>query len=102
MRSIISDSAPDLESTYDTCSDWLAQYNTTIYRSSIQFKGPLIFRIEPYSKIITEYREFSIVTIKNHLKIELLKTQSTGDSNEWGPDNITLNNIPGLRKSNRI
>ena len=102
VRSIISDSAPDLESTYDSCSDWLAQYNTAIYRSSVQFKGPLISRIEPYSNIIAEHRAFSIATIKNRLKIELLKTQSAGDLNEWGPDNFTLNNIPGLRKSNRI
>ena len=99
VKSIISPSAPDNKSNYESCSDWLAAYNTNIYRTSIMFKGPLLSRVENFSEIIA--CNITIFSIKKRLKQELLKMQCLGDSNEWDSKNFALLNIPGLRTSSR-
>ena len=98
VRETISDTAPIAGSTYETCAEWLELYNNCVYRNSIFFKGPLIF---------SDFKDescdlcFLIPHLKNKIKSNLFRVQSEGDPVEWQQSNNMLQNIQGLRKSER-
>lgn len=101
IRTTIHPEAPDHNSTFDTCTNWLSKFNTNIYRTTVFFKGPLLSILENFSTISKESKNCSVISFKRKIKAELLRLQSIGDEDEWDPQNFVLFNIPGLRRSTR-
>ena len=97
----IPENAPTTGSTYETCTDWLAEQNYYKCRNSIFYKGPLLF-----SEMSMEHTIWnscsSITSTKNAIKRKLGELQSQGEPEEWLSQNFKLYNINGLRKSARI
>ena len=79
----------------DNSSDWLSTYNNSVFRQSIFFKGPLLAKTETNVNITFSLAYFLPTFI-------LLEQQSTknDDDNSW--PTFLLNNILGLRKSQRL
>ena len=89
---------PGSGATHETNGDWLAKYSTHGFQASVFYKGPLLF----IDLLDNELRcAVSKASIKNSVKRSLIKLQSSGDSEEWQAENFKLNNITGLRKSQR-
>ena len=66
VRLTISDDGPTLQSTYETCENWLMVYNNNIYNKSVFFKGPLIFA---KSTINENLSPASYVNLKTYKKM---------------------------------
>ena len=98
---IIPDNAPKTGSTYQTCADWLNDYNYCKFRNSINFKGPLLYT-EFSGSNETWSSCYTLTSIKNKIKSKLSEMQAQGDPLNWQSENFKLYNINGLRKSDRI
>ena len=101
VKNTISSSSPSPYSNTDYNSDWYNTYNRTPYNTSTFFKGPLL-----YTNIMTENSQLSINTsfnsYKQRMKSFLLEVQCSGNFQEWEPQNFSLTNLPGLRRSARL
>ena len=101
VRQLITENAPTAGSNYDDDSmpQWMENYNTTYYRASIFFKGPIF-----YSEIIAVLNPMnphSIHSYKKCITDYLLKIQSQGDDSDWTAENFKLYNPKGIRQSER-
>ena len=101
VHKLIADNAPTVGSNYDDdlVLKWMEKYNTTHYRASIFFKGPIF-----YSEIIAVLNPMnpsSIHSYKKCLTEYLLKIQSQDDSSDWTAENFKLYNPKGVRQSKR-
>ena len=89
-----------------TCQIWLENYNSIVYRKSIFFKGPLLYKdfFEAYQKqglgIILFNRE-NLFSCKKAITKFLVRCQSDGDPNEWQVTNNFLEAVNGPRRSAR-
>ena len=99
ITSMIPENIPDTSATYETSSSWLSIYGQSVFRSSVFYKGPLLFITENNLSITTTSTISSLNLYKTKLSEMLLKLQSGGDTEEW--PNFLLYSIPGLRKSAR-
>ena len=59
--------------------------------NSIQFKD-----------LSTSISKGFLKAYRNSVKSKLIELQSKGDEIKWVPENFSINNIPGLRKSERL
>ena len=100
FKTITSDS-PDTNSTLDSSENWLNTFNTNIYRTSVFFKGPLLSTRPEFNILNYQDMKYTTFSYKNRLKLRILDLQTSGLDDEWEPDNFLINNIPGLRASNR-
>ena len=101
IYNIIPDNAPKTGSTYQTCAEWLNDYNYCKFRNSINYKGPLLFT--EFSGANEMWSScYTLTSIKNQIKSKLSEMQAQGDPLKWQSDNFKLYNINGLRKSDRI
>ena len=82
-------------------SDWLNNYGTVSYRNSIFYKGPLLFNSIFKLDLIPPSCYHSIKIFKNHATDVLYTAQSTGNLDTWEAGNNALQNIKGLRASQR-
>ena len=82
-------------------SDWLKNYGTVSYRNSIFYKGPLLFNSIFKLDLIPPSCYHSIKIFKNHATDVLHTAQSTGNLDTWEAGNNALQNIKGLRTSQR-
>ena len=102
VRSCIPDNAPAQGANHETFSVWLAIHNNFHYRTSLFFKGPMLSTMSEFSNNNVSPASFHKIKIyKNNIKSILLDYQSKGDDNEWLSLNNILDNVPGLRRSNR-
>ena len=98
VASTIHSDAPKPGSTQETCEDWHEIYCTSHFRSSIFYKGPLLFAECANNELLSLS---SHVSFKNCIKRLLTNIQKSGDPEEWQTENFKLYNIPGLRRSTR-
>ena len=99
MVNLIHENAPIPGSDYESCSQWLTQYNTGPYARSFFSKGPLLFA-ELANKINCTAN--NVGSTKTRLKLILLTMQGSGDTDIWQSENLKLYNIEGLRRSERL
>ena len=64
MLRLISHDAPTNTSTFESSSNWLENYGTTIYRHSVFFKGPLLSVREEYKDLSTNIHKSSLKSFK--------------------------------------
>ena len=64
--------------------------------------GPLVAAIPRLAELVTPASLLNVKIFKNNAKKCMLSIQSIGDADIWTPDNFSLFNIPGLRKSARL
>ena len=98
----IPDNSPLPDSTHETCEPWLMTYNSIHFRSSLFYKGPTLAIIPEIVQLTSPSSLLKIKIYRDNVKRFLLDYQSSGEENEWLPLNHILNNIPGLRKSERL
>ena len=98
VASTIHENAPKPGSTHETNQDWHELYCTNHFRTSLFYKGPLLFADFATNELLSL---ISLLSFKSHTKRLLTDIQSSGDYEEWQTENFKLYNIPGLRKSNR-
>ncbi len=102
LRDTIPANAPTPSSTHETCESWLSTYNNTHFRSSLFYKGLTLSIIPNIAQLTTPGSLLKLKTYKSNVKTFLLKLQSEGEGSEWQTSNHILNNVPGLRRSERI
>ena len=85
----------------ESCHSWSDNYNTSTYRNSIFFKGPLLFLDPSIDNVFNPVSCQSPTAFKAQSKRTTLKLQSEGDANDWSSNSFLLQNIKGLRKSKR-
>ena len=95
----IPDDSPVPGSNHESCENWLNVYNNFRYRSSIFFKGPLLFAGSELNENLPKVSSLNIKTYRAKLKLALLKLQGSGEPCEWQNSNFPLYNVAGLRKS---
>ena len=98
VKNLIPNNAPTEDDTHQSCAEWLLKYSCRHFKTSLFFKGPLLY----ISSFHTESSFKSIAftsTYKSHVKHALIEQQSMGDSDEWPC--FLINDIRGLRKSTR-
>ena len=100
---LISDDAPCFSENPDFEShlEWNTVYNSSSFRSSIFFKGPLLSISEENKTAISRSKNYrvNLVSYKNSVKSCLLEQQNCGPPDKW--PTFLLNNIHGLRSSTR-
>ena len=103
VSSTIPDSAPSrlFPATHETCTAWLDKYNTQNYRTSVFFKGPLMYIDQAVDRVITPKSVQSVKAFKTESKRVMLNLQKEGSDNDWSETKFLLYNLSGLRKSNR-
>ena len=100
IKGLFPNNIPTVNSSHETSSDWLLTYGSNVFRQSVFFKGPLLAITETNLNITCLPSLFSINIYKSNAKRVLLEHQSRGNNEEsW--QTFLLNNIPGLRKSQR-
>ena len=100
ISSLISHDAPTNTSTFESSSNWLDTFGTNIYRHSIFYKGPLLSLREEFKDLSTSIG--FLKSYKSKVKSKLFEAQSKGEEIEWVPENLLINYIPGLRRSERL
>ena len=100
IKNLFPCNIPTYGSDHVSSAEWLETYGCHIFRSSIFFKGPLLAITETNANITSLPSLFSINIYKSNAKRILLEQQSTGGVDEAWPV-FLLNNITGLRTSNR-
>ena len=102
IKSLLPNNIPTLESDHESSAAWLDTYGSPIFRSSIFYKGPILYLQESnINNIISPPSLFSLNIYKSNAKRELLKQQSmTGDDADSWP-NFLLYSLKGLRTSTR-
>ena len=78
MLSLISHDAPTNTSTFESSSNWLENYGTTIYRHSVFFKGPLLSVREEYKDLSTNIHKSSLKSFKKESRVNFLKLNQVG------------------------
>ena len=96
--STIPTSSPIPGSTYADCENWLRIYNTSVYRNSLFFKGPLLYSTAGIIDA-SDTAKFSIKLVRTKVRNKIIACQGEGDSTEWQQDNFVLTKIIGLRSS---
>ncbi len=97
----IADESPSPLNIVNHSSRWYQKYNTTVYRMSVFFKGPILYAHICKSNAVIDCN--NKYKYKTNVKFHLLKDiQCLGTLNEWTPTNFPLYNIMGLRSSDRI
>ncbi len=91
---------PTVYSDHVTAKLWLEYYNTTYFRSSIFYKGPLLSIYADNANIRTLPTLLSLKSFKNAANQMLLNLQDNGSVETW--PSFLLHNIPGLRRSPRL
>ena len=102
VRGTIPPNVPRHGSDHVSCQQWLAEYGSTHYRTSIFFKGPVLCNDQKYTDLCTPPALLSVKVFKNNVKRMLLDLQELGDKDEWQPENFWLYSIKGLRSSDRL
>ncbi len=91
---------PTSDSNHENCIDWLNTYNNSSYRGSLFYKGPMLAITDTNKNITSLASLFSLNIYKSNAKRILLEQQSSEiEQGSWPV--FLLNNVPGLRKSNR-
>ena len=101
IKNLFPSNIPTHNSNLDNSSEWLSTYGSSIFRQSIFFKGPLLAITETNVNITCPPSLFSVNIYKSNAKRILLEQQSITNNNEQSWPTFLLNNIPGLRKSQR-
>ena len=99
VRQTISENSPTVESTYESCEDWLKKYNNHIYNKSVFFKGPMLTATSIINEIFSPESFVTLKAYKENLKKTILFIQRDGDAVEWQNKHFVLYNFHGLRKS---
>ena len=99
VKQIIPESAPVIDATHETNTEWYELYSTGNYAKSIFYKGPLLFTDIVDDKLL---RSETFLSFRNSIINILLDIQSAGEEEEWLPVNFKLFNIRGLRQSMRL
>ena len=99
ITSTIPSNSPIPGSSHDDCETWLQVYNTSIYRNSLFFKGPMLYSTSGIRESLENNVFFTIKSFKIKLRNIILNWQSEGDKTEWKPDNFVLSKFNGLRSS---
>jgi hypothetical protein len=97
VREIIACDAPTLGDDHETSNAWLSKFANSCYRSSIQYKGPLLYSDPLTENLVSP----NIKVYKKCTKKLLCDIQSKGSEDEWEGGNFWLYNIRGLRRSLR-
>ena len=104
IKNLFPSSIPTFYSNQETSSEWSSTYGSGKFRQSIFFKGPLLAITDLNAEVTCPPSLFSINIYKSNAKRVLIEHQSRNSDNEdsssWPA--FLLNNIPGLRKSQRI
>ena len=95
----ICPNSPVPSSNTDYCTDWYSKYNSIPYNNSLFFIGPLLYTNIMSNNVV---KNTNTNTFKSSIKAYIFGIQSSVNEEEWKPVNFKLNNIPGLRKSNRV
>ena len=101
VRDTFSPDLPTAYSDHESSASWLAVYGTSIFRSSIFYKGPLLFIDTICNQILPPTACNSPIAFKNFIKSYLIGLQGEGNE-EWSDSNFPLLCINGLRRSNRL
>ena len=103
VRETIACDAPTYGSNHESCQEWLKIYGSNCFSKSVFFKGPLLLIDDKFNDLTTTAQNILPYKLyRKKMKNILLKLQIEGDSEEWQANNFILNNISGLRKSNRL
>ena len=102
IKNLFPNNVPTFDSNQDNSSDWLSTYGNSVFRQSIFFKGPLLAITETNVNITCLPSLFSINIYKSNAKRILLEQQSTRNDYDNSWPTFLLNNILGLRKSQRL
>ena len=101
IRNLFPSNMPTYGSSHETCTDWLNDYGSRVYRSSIFYKGPLLAVTDTNTNITSLPSLFSMNIYKSNTKRVLIEQQSSSENLDESWPVFLLNNIPGLRKSCR-
>ncbi|KAL5249657.1 hypothetical protein ACHWQZ_G018500 [Mnemiopsis leidyi] len=99
IKDLFPNNIPSLITTYDDCAEWLSTYNSSTFRPSVFYKGPMLSITKQNTAITIPSSIFSLNVFKNSAKSELIKSQSSGNDEDW--PTFLLYNIPGLRRTSR-
>ena len=97
--STIPTSSPVPGSTYENCENWLLAYNNCVYRTSVFFKGPMLYTTSGIIAELDTNNSSYIKSFRSKTRAKILYCQNKGDKDEWLSDNFVLNKINGLRLS---
>ena len=102
VSDLIDNDAPKycLDETDDPAQRWFAKHNTSIYRNSLFFSGPMIYT-DPELKNLVRPNP-GISNFKNMVKNILLKFEHREDPEKWEDSKFFIHEIQGIRKSKRI
>ena len=112
-KSVLNTISPDSASTTVNMNDqecylstWFRHYNTTIFRTSVFFKGPILFK-NFHDNADNNWIAFNNVkkfktNVKNYVVRDVQCTGGEINSNTWIQENFPLHTIPGLRFSSRL
>ena len=100
VRDTISNEAPKIGSNHDSCDAWLNNYNNNCFGKSLFYKGPLLSVDQRFNELTTTV-SMSYKSFRMRAKLQLLKIQSEGETENWQAENFAINKIAGLRKSQR-
>ena len=101
VRATIAKDAPRSGDDHESCHYWLQLYNNISFKSTMFYKGPLIYADTKYEHLISIATLMSFKSYRNKAKSLLLESQSNGTTEEWDPHNFALYKISGLRRSAR-
>ena len=99
IRQTFPDNIPTVNSDHTTASTWLNHYDSSYFRSSIFYKGPLLSINAVKANVSTLPTLFSINLYKSAAKRMLLELQMNNSEEIW--PSFLLYNVPGLRCSQR-
>ena len=101
VRGTIASDAPKHGNSHSECLEWLQKFGSPCYSKTVFYKGPLIYSDDKYSHVISPATLISFKVYRKRVRELLLKAQTQGDAYEWQFSNFALNNISGLRRSER-
>ncbi len=101
MRGTIAINAPKPGNSHAECEEWLEKFSAPCYSKTLFYKGPLIYADDKYSHVISPATLISYKVYRKRVKDLLLKAQTQGEGHEWQFNNFALNDIAGLRRSER-
>ena len=85
------------ESNYE----WFNSHNTSLYRNSIFFKGPLLYIEASLDEVFNIFSCQSAKAFKSQSKKTIMKLQIGTDVNDWAATRFPIFEISGLRRSER-
>ena len=102
VRETIAFNAPTVSSDHHLCAEWLSQYGNKYYSKSIFFKGPLLYIDTRFDTLVNTATLLTYKHYRTRAKTTILGLQHAGDPDSWQADNLILNTVSGLRKSQRL